>query len=119
MVENKSEADFDAVYGVKITGLTNLLSALSAQERASLRHLIVFSSLAGFHGNAGQTDYAMANEALSKMTHRYGAVHRGCSARALCFGPWDGGMVSAELKAHFKSQGVQIIPRTEGAEQVA
>ena len=118
-VENKTEADFDAVYGVKITGLTNLLSALSAQERAALRHLIVFSSLAGFHGNAGQTDYAMANDALSKMTHRFGALHRGCSARALCFGPWDGGMVTPELKAHFKSQGVQIIPRTEGAEQVA
>ena len=119
MVENKSEADFDAVFGVKVTGLTNLLSALSAQERAALRHLVVFSSLAGFHGNAGQTDYAMANDALSKMTHRFGALHRGCSVRALCFGPWDGGMVTPELKAHFKSQGVQIIPRAEGAEQVA
>ena len=28
-------------------------------------------------------------------------------------------MVTPELKAHFKSQGVQIIPRAEGAEQVA
>ena len=36
MVENKIEADFDAVFGVKVTGLTNLLSALSAQERAAL-----------------------------------------------------------------------------------
>ena len=36
MVENKSEADFDAVFGVKVTGLTNLLSALSAQARAAL-----------------------------------------------------------------------------------
>merc|ERR1719331_3651137 len=42
-----------------------------------------------------------------------------CSTRALCFGPWDGGMVTPALKAHFKSQGVQIIPRAEGAEQVA
>ena len=40
------------------------------------------------------------------------------SVRSLCFGPWDGGMVTAQLKAQFKAQGVQIIPRPEGAEQV-
>ena len=156
MVENKTAEDFDSVFGIKVTGLTNVLSAFTAEERASLRHLVVFSSLAGFHGNAGQTDYAMANDALSKMAHRFGAAHRGCSVRALCFGPWDGGMVrgatqsnlpclhrvpsasplpqspsdpfveaqhtaqvTPALKAHFKSQGVQIIPRCEGAEQVA
>ncbi len=93
MVENKTAEDFDSVFGIKVIGLTNVLSAFTAEERASLRHLVVFSSLAGFHGNAGQTDYAMANDALSKMAHRFGAAHRGCSVRALCFGPWDGGMV--------------------------
>ena len=119
MVENKTVDDFDSVFGVKITGLTNILTALSASERQALRHLVVFSSLASFHGNAGQTDYAMANDALSKMTHSFGSLYPNCSPRALCFGPWDGGMVTPALKAHFKSQGVEIIPRPEGAEQVA
>merc|ERR1719487_2569790 len=118
-IENKKGDDFDAVYGTKITGLVNLLLGLEPSERQNLRHLIVFSSLAGFHGNSGQADYAMANDALSKMTHCFGASHPGCSVRALCFGPWDGGMVTPALKAHFLSQGIEIIPRCEGAEQVA
>ena len=100
MVENKTAEDFDSVFGIKVTGLTNVLSAFTAEERASLRHLVVFSSLAGFHGNAGQTDYAMANDALSKMAHRFGAAHRGCSVRALCFGPWDGGMVRGATQSN-------------------
>eukprot|EP00451_Oxyrrhis_marina_P054253 CAMPEP_0204506614 /NCGR_PEP_ID=MMETSP0471-20130131/109330_1 /ASSEMBLY_ACC=CAM_ASM_000602 /TAXON_ID=2969 /ORGANISM="Oxyrrhis marina" /LENGTH=3079 /DNA_ID=CAMNT_0051511623 /DNA_START=34 /DNA_END=9271 /DNA_ORIENTATION=+ len=118
-VENKASEDFDMVYGVKVTGLANLLTALSSAERHQIKHLVVFSSLAGFHGNAAQTDYAMANDALSKMAHRFGATHSNCSVRALCFGPWDGGMVTPALKAMFTSQGVQIIPRKQGAEQVA
>ena len=66
---------------------TNEFQALSAAELSSLRHLVVFSSLAGFHGNAGQTDYAMANDALSKMIHRFGASHPGarvCERARLC-----------------------------------
>jgi NADP-dependent 3-hydroxy acid dehydrogenase YdfG len=118
-VENKKGEDFDAVFGTKITGLTNLFNCLGDSGRKNLRHLVVFSSLAGFWGNVGQTDYAMANDALSKMIHCFGASVPTCSVRALCFGPWDGGMVTPELKAHFKAQGVQIIPRDEGADQVA
>ena len=112
MVENKTVDDFDSVFGVKITGLTNIFNAFSASERAGLRHLVVFSSLAGFHGNAGQTDYAMANDALSKMSTPWPA-HPSCSPR-LCFGPWDGGIDAAQ---GLQSQGVRS-PRP-GHEQVA
>jgi hypothetical protein len=118
-VEQKVAADFDVVYGVKITGLVNLLEALSPSELKNLRHLVVFSSLAGYHGNIAQTDYSMANDALSKMTHAFTRCYPTCRARSLCFGPWDGGMVTPQLKAHFQANGVQIIPRQGGADQVA
>ena len=119
MVENKTVDDFDSVFGVKITGLTNILTALLGVGASSLRHLVVFSSLAGFHGNAGQTDYAMANDALLE-DDALVRLALGTARRAReCFGPWDGGMVTPALKAHFQSQGVEIIPRPEGAEQVA
>jgi len=115
-VENKSLADFNAVYGTKVVGLRNLLAAV---ELSHLRHVVVFSSLAGFHGNVGQSDYAMANEVLNKAAHAIAHRYPQCRARALDFGPWDGGMVTPALKAMFKAQGVEIIPRQEGGDIVA
>jgi len=93
------------VYGTKVAGLRAVLTACDPRF---LSHLIVFSSLAGFHGNRGQTDYASANEVLNKvrfidgvfrLTHVSQAAHAvqarypNCRARAFDFGPWGGGMV--------------------------
>ena len=118
LIEKKKLENFELVYSTKVTGLLNLLSATEARGW-NLRHLVVFSSLAGFHGNAGQTDYSMANEAIAKATHALAQRDHHLATYAFCFGPWDGGMVNAQLKAHFLSQGVQIIPREGGARQVA
>jgi NADP-dependent 3-hydroxy acid dehydrogenase YdfG len=116
MVQNKKFEDFQLVYNTKIVGLRNLLNHVNRQK---LRHLVVFSSLAGFWGNKGQSDYAMANDVLNKAAHVLSTIIPTCRVRALDFGPWDGGMVNAQLKAMFKSQGVEIIPYTEGAQIVA
>jgi hypothetical protein len=61
----------------------------------------------------------MANEVLNKAAHSLAARLPSCRVRALDFGPWDGGMVTPQLKAMFKSQGVEIIPYDEGSEIVA
>ena len=61
----------------------------------------------------------MANDVLNKAAHVLSTIIPTCRVRALDFGPWDGGMVNAQLKAMFKSQGVEIIPYTEGAQIVA
>jgi acyl carrier protein len=117
LVHNKTLADFKLVYGTKVTGLRNMLE--SVRDQSQLRQIVVFSSLAGFHGNVGQSDYAMANEVLNKAAHSLAARLPSCRVRALDFGPWDGGMVTPQLKAMFKSQGVEIIPYDEGSEIVA
>jgi len=116
MVHNKTYDDFSLVYNTKIVGLRNLLRHV---DRNKLRQIVVFSSLAGFHGNRGQSDYAMANEVLNKAAHVLTKTLPQCRTRALDFGPWDGGMVTDQLKAMFKSQGVEIIPYEEGAQIVA
>jgi hypothetical protein len=58
----------------------------------------------------------MANEILNKVavaeSRRRGGA---CLVRALGWGPWDGGMVSPQLKTHFESMGVPLIPLDEGA----
>jgi len=115
-IQNKTLEDFDAVYGTKVYGLRALLKVLPLNQ---LKHLIVFSSLAGFHGNRGQADYALANEVLNKAVHVIAARFPDCDARAFDFGPWGGGMVTPQLQKMFEEQGVEIIPRAGGAETVA
>ena len=115
-IEDKKLDEFNFVYGVKVKGLMNILDSMSL---GSLKHLVMFSSLAGFHGNVGQVDYAMANDALNKIGHYVASAHPQCRVKAMDFGPWDYGMVTPQLKAHFRAGGVQIIPPGEGAEIVA
>ena len=55
-IENKTVDDFKLVYGTKVQGLLNIFDNI---DMRNLRHLVMFSSLAGFHGNTGQSDYAM------------------------------------------------------------
>src|SRR5262249_46250115 len=73
------------------------------------------SSVAARMGNPGQADYAMANEVLNKVAA--GEAHRrgpGCVVKALGWGPWDGGMVTPDLKAHFERRGVRLLPVGDG-----
>ncbi|MGL5807743.1 MAG: SDR family NAD(P)-dependent oxidoreductase, partial [Xenococcaceae cyanobacterium] len=65
-IENKTERDFENVYAAKVKGLENLLSCIPASQ---LDYLVLFSSVAGFFGSAGQSDYALANEILNKSAH--------------------------------------------------
>jgi NAD(P)-dependent dehydrogenase (short-subunit alcohol dehydrogenase family) len=111
-IEQKQAADFDAVCTPKIDGLRALLACLPPAE---LEQLVLFSSAAGFYGNPGQADYAIANEALNRAAHLIRRAHPGCHTVALNWGPWDAGMVTPELKALFAERGVSVIPAEAGA----
>ncbi|MFV9504055.1 MAG: SDR family NAD(P)-dependent oxidoreductase [Oscillochloridaceae bacterium umkhey_bin13] len=110
-IEQKRATDFDAVFTPKIIGLGNLLACLPP---ASLQHLVLFSSAAGFYGNPGQTDYAVANEILNRVAHLVRQAHPHCHTVALNWGPWDAGMVTAALKTLFAERGVRVIPVEAG-----
>jgi NAD(P)-dependent dehydrogenase (short-subunit alcohol dehydrogenase family)/acyl carrier protein len=84
-IQQKSADDFELVYGVKIDGLKNLLSCAPPE---TLTHVALFSSVAGFYGNAAQTDYALANEILNKIAHQLRREHPACHVRAIDWGPW-------------------------------
>ena len=116
LIEQKSAADLAAVYDVKVRGLENLLRCLPA---ASLRHLVLFSSVAGFYGNVGQTDYALANEILNKTAHLLARQHPNCRVLSVDWGPWDGGMVGPELKRMFEARGIPLIAPAAGAQVLA
>jgi len=112
-IENKTPADFDSVYGAKIEGLKNLLASVPPEQ---LDYLILFSSAAGFYGNIGQADYAIANEILNKVAHYMSRTYPRCRVHALNWGPWEGGMVTPEIRRAFAERNIQVIPVDVGTQ---
>jgi NAD(P)-dependent dehydrogenase (short-subunit alcohol dehydrogenase family) len=60
---DKPQSEFDLVFDVKVDGWLSLLRAL---RETPIGAAVAFSSIAGRFGNAGQTDYAAANDLLCK-----------------------------------------------------
>ena len=71
--------------------------------------------MTGRFGNAGQIDYAAANEYLNKLAARLDAQWPG-RVVAINWGPWEGGMISDELRRLYQSKGVYPIPASKGAQ---
>jgi acyl transferase domain-containing protein/NADP-dependent 3-hydroxy acid dehydrogenase YdfG len=106
-------AQFDRVFDTKVRGLAALLAATAGDP---LAWICLFSSAAARAGNAGQADYAMANEILNKVA-AVEARRRGAGTRvvSLGWGPWEGGMVTPALAQHFTARGVGLLPLDAGA----
>ena len=64
---DKPQSEFDLVFDVKANGWFNLLHAFGGKAPGTA---VVFSSIAGRLGNAGQTDYAAASDLMCKSISR-------------------------------------------------
>jgi acyl transferase domain-containing protein/NADP-dependent 3-hydroxy acid dehydrogenase YdfG len=106
LVRHKQQAAFDRVYDTKVQGARNLLTELPAE----VRFVLFFSSVAALYGNAGQTDYAAANDWLDVLARTTPACTQGPRLRSIAWGPWaDVGMVSSELERVYRARGVELI----------
>jgi NAD(P)-dependent dehydrogenase (short-subunit alcohol dehydrogenase family)/acyl carrier protein len=114
-IADKSLDQFQAVFETKVHGLFNLLAAV---DPAQLRYLVLFSSVSARMGNAGQADYAMANEVLNKLAQMLALRYPQARVKSINWGPWDGGMVTDSLKRAFARRGVTLIPLEAGAAQL-
>ena len=114
-IEKKTELDFDIVYTPKVKGLESLLNCI---DPSGLDCLVLFSSVVGFYGNAGQTDYAIANDILNKTAHLMKQKYPQCHTVAIDWGPWDSGMVSPELKKAFAERDIKTIPIDAGTQML-
>jgi len=113
LIEQKTEEQFDLVYGTKVHGLRNLLTATAPDE---LRLIALFSSYTGRFGRTGQVDYAAANEVLNKMAQAEARRRPQCRVVAFNWGPWNGGMVNDGLRKIFEREGVGLIEPDAGAD---
>ena len=112
-IAEKTSDRFSLVFETKAAGLRDLLADTKGDP---IDTICLFSSVAGRFGNPGQCDYAAANEVLNRVAAAE-ARRRGpkCLVRSIAWGPWDGGMVTASLAAHFRSRGASLIPLASGA----
>lgn len=114
LITQKTAEQFDRVFNTKVLGLRNLLHAT---QQDPLSFITLFSSVAARYGNQGQVDYAMANEVLNKVA-QYEQQRRGakCLVKSINWGPWEGGMVTPELKNLFKQRGIAVLPIAQGTQ---
>ncbi len=115
LIEDKTSAQFNEVYGTKIDGIQALLAAAREDD---VRFMVLFSSSTGRFGRKGQIDYAAANEILNKTAQQQSTSRENCRVIAVNWGPWAGGMVTPDLAKLFKSEGVGLIGLEDGAQFV-
>jgi NAD(P)-dependent dehydrogenase (short-subunit alcohol dehydrogenase family) len=112
LIADKAEDGFARVFDTKVRGLRGMLAALADDP---LEVICLFSSVAGWFGNAGQSDYAMANATLDQVASAGQAGRPDCLVRSVAWGPWAGGMVGPLLAEVFTRRGITPIPVTQGA----
>ncbi|MDJ0762232.1 MAG: beta-ketoacyl synthase N-terminal-like domain-containing protein [Myxococcota bacterium] len=90
--------------GTKVSALITLLDAL---DWSQVKLFLGFGSITGLFGNAGQTDYALANDLLGWMIKGIGARHPHLFAQIVDWTAWVGtGMVTEEEAKRFSQAGL-------------
>ena len=115
MLPDKDPTEFSQVFDIKADGLFNLLHAVRSLERPA-RAIVVFSSIAGRFGNAGQTDYSAANDLMCKMISSVGASSE-TKAIAVDWSAWaDTGMASrGSIPEMMRRAGIEMLHPQDAA----
>jgi NAD(P)-dependent dehydrogenase (short-subunit alcohol dehydrogenase family)/acyl carrier protein len=118
-IESKSEEEFDQIVAVKTDSFIFLLNAMQTAHLVPAS-MVLFSSLAGRFGNAGQTDYSAANDTLSKFAVHLPEVHPGMKAISIDWGAWDEvGMASrGNIPTLMKRAGIEMLSPVNAAPMV-
>jgi acyl transferase domain-containing protein/acyl carrier protein len=86
-IADKEPREYDLVFDVKSDGLFNFLHAAADLPVGAV---VVFSSVAGRFGNAGQTDYSAANDLECKITSSFRTTRPGTRGIAIDWTAWGG-----------------------------
>ncbi|HLN76302.1 MAG TPA: SDR family NAD(P)-dependent oxidoreductase, partial [Nocardioidaceae bacterium] len=110
---DKEAREYDLVFGVKADGWFNVLNAAGDLPIGAT---VVFSSVAGRFGNAGQTDYSAANDLLCKITSSLRRTRPETRAIAIDWTAWGGiGMATrGSIPKVMEMAGVEMLPPEAG-----
>ncbi len=110
---DKEPREFDLVFDVKADGWFNLLHAIGDMP---LGATVAFTSVAGRFGNAGQTDYAAANDLLCKHTSSLRSSRPGTRGIAVDWTAWAGiGMATrGSIPQAMAAAGIDMMPPENG-----
>lgn len=111
LVKDKTPESFDRVFSTKVESARIIHQYLDPKR---VRFVVFFASIASRYGNRGQSDYAAANEVLSKLASQLGRSWP-CRVFAVAWGPWaEVGMVS-DLAKHLTARGITLIDPKVGS----
>ncbi|MCX8025554.1 MAG: SDR family NAD(P)-dependent oxidoreductase, partial [Thermanaerothrix sp.] len=118
-LESKPREEFAQILAVKAQGFYHLYQALH-HHRVWPRAMIVFTSIAGRFGNAGQVDYCAGNDFLAKMMLALHHHPAGMKTIALDWGAWaEAGMASrGHVPELMRRAGIDLMPPDEAARWV-
>lgn len=111
---DKSETSFNRVFDTKADSAFTIVDRL---EEGRIGQVVFFASTAGRFGNAGQADYAAANELVNRLAWAAQGLAPSTTFRAINWGPWVGaGMVSPAMERNFKEHEIPVITGTQGVQ---
>jgi acyl transferase domain-containing protein/NAD(P)H-dependent flavin oxidoreductase YrpB (nitropropane dioxygenase family)/NADP-dependent 3-hydroxy acid dehydrogenase YdfG len=111
LLRDKTPESFDRVFSTKVDSSLTLAAKL---DPARVKFIALFASITSRYGNRGQSDYAAANEVLSKLACDLDRRWPG-RVVSVAWGPWaEVGMV-AELEKHLVARGLKLISPAVGA----
>jgi enediyne polyketide synthase len=115
LISTLDEAAFHRTLAPKIQGARNILAAIDPSQ---LRLFVTFSSIIGRAGLAGEADYAVANEWLTRLTEEFQAAHPHCRCLALEWSVWSGVGMGQRLGRieSLRQQGITPITPETGVE---
>jgi hypothetical protein len=113
LLRDKDPKEFNLIFDVKADGFFHLLHAIGDMP---LGATVVFSSIAGRFGNAGQTDYSSANDLLCKITSSFRSTRPKTRAIAIDWTAWAGiGMASrGSIPKMMELAGIDMLPAEAG-----
>jgi len=112
-LDRKPVEEFDLVFRVKADGLFNLMAATRDLD---VKAMVVFSSVAGRFGNAGQADYSAGNDFMCKTVSWWSASRPESLGIALDWTAWGGiGMATrGSIPEIMKRAGIDMLDPAEG-----
>lgn len=104
LLADKRPDSFDRVFDTKADSTFLLGQALRPDE---LKWCVLFSSISGRFGNRGQSDYAAANEVMSRLAAQLDARWPATRVVSIGWGPWsEVGMAGEGVLRRLSAQGI-------------